>query len=130
MTERQLERKARFKIVIKALDIDRQVLADRLGYKKKYIDQVLSADKNLSDAMLLKFTKWYKEVNEEWLSEGKGDMLLPSNAVTGEEIKKPVAVYETPGEPLEMLRVWMESFESRIKELEAEVRRMKGEMGE
>lgn len=77
MTEKQTERKARFKKVFNELNLDRQLTAKALGYKKGYMNQILSADKNLSDAAALKFTKWCKRVNEEWLMEGTGEMLNP-----------------------------------------------------
>jgi len=75
MTEKQAQIKVRFKQVVKHLNLDRHVLAGQLGYKKRYLDQILSADKNLSETVLLKFTKRYKKVNEDWLLRGEGEML-------------------------------------------------------
>ena len=44
-----------------------------------------------------------------------------------DKAESPLAVYKEAGEPLEMLRLWMESFENRIKTLEAEVRELRDE---
>jgi transcriptional regulator with XRE-family HTH domain len=86
MTEKQHERKARFKTLFKELNLDRQLVANALGYKKGYLNQILSADKNLSDAAALKFTKWYKKVNEDWLLDGVGEMLNPTDGVNNYQI--------------------------------------------
>lgn len=88
MTEKQQQRKARFKEVFALLNLDRQLVANELGYKKGYLNQILSADKNLSDAAALKFTKWCKIVNEEWLLEGRGEMLNQPDVVKGYQIEE------------------------------------------
>lgn len=56
-----------------------------------------------------------------WLINGAGEMFLPTS--------DPAAKYEKRGEeePFELLRLKMESFDARIKELEAEIKRMKEE---
>lgn len=87
MTEKQHERKARFKKVFSLLNLDRQLVANALGYKKGYLDQILSADKNLSDAAALKFTKWCKKVNEDWFMSGIGEMLNQSDGVKSYQIE-------------------------------------------
>jgi len=81
MTEKQLDRKARFKRVFEALNLDRGLVSSQLGYKKGYFDQMLSADKNVSDVVVLKFTKRYSQVNEEWLMSGVGEMLNTNDVV-------------------------------------------------
>ena len=41
-----------------------------------------------------------------------------------EKFEEPNAMYEKSVEPFDMLRIWKESFEDRIKKLEAEVIRL------
>ena len=116
MTTQQQARKARFKEVIQHLDIDRQILASNLGYKKKYLDQILSADKNLSDSVALKFTKRYKQVNEDWLFTGSGEMLNDEVGDTYQLGKTKTEVSETEpeytGDPLAGLRALIARVES------------------
>lgn len=129
MTQKELERKARFIIVVKELNLDRQRLADRIGYKKRYLDQVLSADKNFSDAMFFKFTKWYKVVNEKWLDTGIGEMLNTNTSDDDSVLNDPESAYKrnpaVRDDPFSQLREMMMDQAERIISLEEEVERMR-----
>lgn len=123
MTNQDLERKARFKTAFKALNVDRQLVADELSYKKKYLDQVLSAKKNVSELLVSRFTKRYKRFSAEWILTGKGEMMInPAN-----EVGEPEVEYKPKPERLtDALRQILEDYGERIKRLEHEVLLLKG----
>ena len=123
MTNNDLDRKIRFKAAFKALDIDRQIVADQLGYKKKYLDQVLSAKKNVSELLVNRFTKRYKKFSAEWILTGKGEMVIdPAN-----EVSEPSVEYILkPERTTDALRKILEDYDERITRLEKEVMLLKG----
>lgn len=120
MIEIDLERKERFRSAVHTLNVDRQRLADSIGYKKRYLDQILSADKNVSEILVIRFTKRYKQFNPDYILHGKGGLII--------DVDAPDMVEEKPpryGDPLDGLRELLDKHEQRIRELEEEVRLLK-----
>jgi transcriptional regulator with XRE-family HTH domain len=72
----QQEIKERIKDLLKALNVNREQISTKLGYKKSYFDQMLSGNNNVSESVLLKLSKNYKEVNLNWILTGEGEMML------------------------------------------------------
>lgn len=123
MTNEQVERKARFIIAVKSLGIDREELAENIGYKKKYLDQILSAGKNLSDTVALKFTKRYKEINEDWLLHGTGEMhVVENDQITGGTPRTLQDLEDAHrDDPLFALKEVLKDYAERITALEQKV---------
>ena len=118
MTKEDEERKHRFRTAVKALGIDREVIAEQLGYKKNYLNQVLSSSKGVSEMVIIKFTKRYKKFNPDWLLKGSGRMEVENaDELSSQELQ--------PIDPFEALRALMEKHERRISDLEDEVRLLK-----
>ncbi len=127
MTQEELDKKARFRTVIRLLGNDRLLISKELGYKKKYFDQMLSARKTVSDAVVLKLSKRYKKVNPDWILYGTGEALFENiDEEESRQLNEPKGEYRRSNEePFEMLRQKMEGFDARIRELEDEMRRLK-----
>jgi len=85
MDQQKLDRKERFRNVLKTLDLKRQLVARRLGYKEGYFDQILSGNSDVSESVVLKFSKYYREANPDWILNGTGEMILKNIPRVAEE---------------------------------------------
>ena len=125
----------RFAQVIDEIGLSQVALSQLIGLSQSYISQLKSGSRKITVKILQSIAKKIPRINAGWVLTGDGEMfldnyykLLPS-AEESEKVNDTGAVYNESGEPLEMLRLWMASFESRIKALEAEVRELRDEWG-
>ena len=129
MTEKQLQGE-RLEILIDALNLNQSTFSKRVNVAQSYINRIISGQKSLSHKVITNITNGFSHVNMNWLINGAGEMFLPTSDPAETSVaNEPAAKYEKRGEeePFELLRLKMESFDARIKELEAEIKRMKEE---
>lgn len=76
----------------------------------------------MSKSLVFEISKHYKNVNTDWIMEGKGPMLLPETWV----VEEPQALYspESKEDLFGDLRALLDHYRHRIEGLEAEVVRL------
>jgi transcriptional regulator with XRE-family HTH domain len=136
MDDIQVGRRNRLKEFQNALNVKQIELARLLKTNPGFISQMLTGNRKITESFAYSISKRYDWFNPDWLISGngtmrkaEGSMILPYSDDTVDKLNEPVAVYEKAGnetEPFEMLRIWKESFEDRMRKLEAEVERMSG----
>ena len=126
LTDEQRAKRNRLKTWMKLQRIKRQDLADKTGFQKNYIDQVLSGSNGVSKSLVFEISKHYKNVNTDWIMEGKEPMLLTEIWV----VEEPSAPYgpESKEDLFGDLRALLEHYRYRIEGLEEAVRVLQGEV--
>jgi len=123
----------RMKQVLKRLRISRNELAARLGTTKGYVNQVLGGRNSISAGFREKLSKYYSQINIDWVMTGEGDMLLekklPEPGVLTGVMEPESPVYEVVpgGGLLESALARLARLEVRLSEMEAERERLRAE---
>ena len=115
----------RLRQILKHYKLTQIALSQKIRVTRSYISNLVSDTTPLTTSIIMGLINCFPDLNTHWLLTGKGVMILNSSDDTGDKMNEPIAVYGKPEEPFEMLRVWKESFEQRIKDLEAEVARIR-----
>lgn len=129
MTDEQRKQRTRLKAWMKLEGIKRESLAKKIGYKKEYLDQVLSGGNAVSKALLYEISKYYN-LDTEWVENGEGEMYkeLPGARMVEEA---EVVTYEP--DPLSALRRMMDEHLEMMRLLEEhrdEIEALKDRVGE
>jgi transcriptional regulator with XRE-family HTH domain len=125
VTDEQREQRNRLKAFIKRKGIDRQSFAQKLGYSKGYIEQVLSGNNVISEILEIKISKCYPELNIGWLMRGEGEMERMSTDVL--VVAEPELKYGH-GMPENGLINVLDQYRIRIQELQTERDRIDAEI--
>jgi transcriptional regulator with XRE-family HTH domain len=66
-------------------------LGEKIGYDKATVSQALNGSKkHLTNSFISKFCKNFMQINEDWITEGKGEMLksvINQNNIEGDNIQ-------------------------------------------
>lgn len=131
---KKVEQGARFDQLITFLRIKQTALAQLVGTKQPSISHAISGKTGIPKVWLYKLREKYRNINEDWIWTGEGEMLIP---IKGDENMPQILAMEDlvnymPGRPLkkeEMERLVLRLV-YRVEELEAWKReveeRMKG----
>lgn len=132
LTDEQREQRNRLKTWMKKKGLDRQAFAEKLGYKKEYIDQVLSGRNAISETIELKLSKCYPELNVAWVMTGEGDMTLylPDQERKPNLLSEPDVRYRSGGWLTSDVKTLIDRIAGWLEEIDSEIARLKAERKE
>lgn len=102
----------------------RRDLAEKLGYTESSMSQILNGKVKLSGKFIKKLSDYHPDINEEWVRDGKGNMLYNSNNLSEPEVR-----YEKKEQliPIEIYKLSLEN-ERLNKEKELELMKQNSEL--
>lgn len=116
---------------MKEKGIDRQEIADKLEYRKDYIDQVLSGKNAISKTIELKLSKCYPDLNIEWIMKGQGGMYLYQvQEKKPNLLAEPEVRYRSGGWLTSDVKTLIDRLAGWLEEIDAEIDRLKAERKE
>lgn len=133
--DKKIEQGARFDQLITFLRLKQNVLAQLVGTKQPSISHAITGKTGIPKVWLYKLKQKYRNINEDWIWTGEGEMLMvSSNSIEGTTpmVAMDDSSHYTPGRPLKkdelerlvlrlMYRVnelesWKQDIEDRLKD--------------
>lgn len=111
--------------IIESMGITPTEFARQIKVSQPAVALILGGHRGgVSVKMAGKITERYTEINPEWLLWGRGEMLRTH--ILGKKYDGPEEAVRVLGESGEVYETWAAGVERRLRELEAEVARLKG----
>ena len=141
--DKRIDQGARFYILITSLGIKQKILAELVGTKQPSISAAIKGRTGIPKTWLYKLMQKYRNINDDWIWTGQGEMLLEMKK-TGEGSSDKVIgdTYHEANEDLnrysngrslkkdevEMMLAMIARLNYRVDELEGEIGRMRQEL--